>query len=341
MNANFLFIIKRIISEQGESILADPQRLKSFVSDYAKNEPKMERLAFGRCIECGAYTELKKAPPGGRSSVKGRLAQKLHNEEGLDPALCAEALDLLEAVLWRSPLSSAALPYPQVSVYRSQTSAQSAKPVQPAYTAPAAPQPSYYNTPQPGQIQTNAMLRKAAREQLRGSWLSAAGMVFVWICILTLISFTAIGYVILCGPLVLGMCGYFLDKARGRTVTLGTVFSGFNMFGQGFLLNFLTSILIILWSCLLIIPGIIKSLSYSMAYYIVLDNPQMNALDAITASRRMMQGYKSKLFCLYFSFFGWFLLCILSLGIGCFWLIPYMQLSEANFYEDLKKNGIL
>jgi uncharacterized membrane protein len=338
MNANFLFIIKRIISEQGESILADPQRLKSFVSNYAKNEPKMERLAFGRCIECGAYPELKNAPPGARSAVKGRLAQKMHHEQGLDMTFCSGALDLLEAALWGSPPSSAAPPYPQASLYRPQASTQ---PVQPAYTAPTVPQSSYYNTPQPGQIQTNAMLRKAAREQLKGSWLSAAGMVFIWMCILSLLSFTlGIGYIILYGPLMLGVYSYFLAKARGGTVTIGNMFNGFNMFGQGFLLNFLMSLFIILWSCLLIIPGIVKSLSYSMAYYIVLDNPQMNALDAITASRRMMQGYKSKLFCLYFSFFGWFLLCILSLGIGCFWLIPYMQLSQANFYEDLKKNGI-
>jgi hypothetical protein len=103
MNTNFLAIIKRIVSEQGESILAEPQRLKGWISDYAKNEPKAERLAFGRCIECGAYTELKSASPEDRAAVKSRLAQKLHNEEGLDPALCAGALDLLEAAVLGIP----------------------------------------------------------------------------------------------------------------------------------------------------------------------------------------------------------------------------------------------
>jgi uncharacterized membrane protein len=339
MNANFLSIIKRIISEQGESILANPQRLKNFVSDYAKDEPKAERLAFGRCIEYGAYTELRNAPSGSRAAVKSRLAQKMHQEQGLDMTFCTGALDLLEAALWGSPPPSPAPQYPQSSASRPQAYTP---PVQPAYTATTVPQPSYYNTPQPGQIQTNAMLRKAAREQLRGSWFSAAGMVFVWMCILSLLSFTlGIGYIILYGPLMLGVYGYFLIKARGGTVTIGNMFSGFNMFGQGFLLNFLTSLFIILWSCLLIIPGIIKSLSYSMAYYIMLDNPQTNALDAITASRKMMNGYKGKLFGLYFSFIGWALLCILSLGVGFFWLVPYIQLSQANFYEDLKKNGIV
>jgi WD40 repeat protein len=103
MNANFLSVIKKIISDQGEAILAEPQRLKGWISDYAKDEPKAERLAFGRCIEYGAYTELKNVPAEGRAAVKNRLAQRLHSEEGLDTALCAGALDLLEAALFGVP----------------------------------------------------------------------------------------------------------------------------------------------------------------------------------------------------------------------------------------------
>jgi hypothetical protein len=103
MNATFLSVIKKIISEQGESILSEPQRLKGWISDYAKDEPKAERLAFGRCIEYGAYSELKNTPAGGRAAVKNRLAQRLHNEEGLDTALCAGALDMLEAAVFGKP----------------------------------------------------------------------------------------------------------------------------------------------------------------------------------------------------------------------------------------------
>jgi tetratricopeptide (TPR) repeat protein len=100
MNTNFLSIVKRIVSEQGEAILANPQQLKGLISDYAKDEPKAERLAFGRCIEYGAYTELKNAPPGSRAAVKNRLAQRLHSGEGLDTELCAGVLDLLEAAMF-------------------------------------------------------------------------------------------------------------------------------------------------------------------------------------------------------------------------------------------------
>ncbi|MDR2313873.1 MAG: zinc ribbon domain-containing protein [Spirochaetaceae bacterium] len=103
MNTNFLSVLKKIAAEQGEAILADPQRLKGLISDYAKDEPRAERLAFGRCIEYGANTELKNAPASGRAAVKNRLAQRLHSGEGLDTALCAGALDLLEAALWGIP----------------------------------------------------------------------------------------------------------------------------------------------------------------------------------------------------------------------------------------------
>lgn len=49
-----------------------------------------------------------------------------------------------------------------------------------------------------------------------------------------------------------------------------------------------------------------------------------------------MDGHKWRLFCLHLSFIGWWLLCILTLGIGMLWLAPYIQNSTAAFYEDLK-----
>ena len=99
MNTNFLAIIKRITAEQGEGILADPARLKGYVSDYAKNEPKEERVAFGRAIEQGFYRELKRAAPQGRAQVKAALASRLQTVTGFDAIRCAAAVDLLEAAI--------------------------------------------------------------------------------------------------------------------------------------------------------------------------------------------------------------------------------------------------
>jgi hypothetical protein len=101
VNTSFLSIVKRIITGYGEGILADPQRLKAFFSDLAKDEPKPLRIAFGRCIEAGAYTALKNTPDQSeRVERKYAIAQRLRDEYGLDPDLCAEALDILEAALF-------------------------------------------------------------------------------------------------------------------------------------------------------------------------------------------------------------------------------------------------
>ena len=100
MNTRLLAIVKRIVAEQGEGILADAARIKPFIKDYAKNEAKEERLAFGRCIEFGFYGRLKSAQtPGERRRVKAALAQQLQRASELDASLCAAALDVLDAAI--------------------------------------------------------------------------------------------------------------------------------------------------------------------------------------------------------------------------------------------------
>ena len=99
---------------------------------------------------------------------------------------------------------------------------------------------------------------------------------------------------------------------------------------------FLMSVFVFLWSLLFVIPGIIKAFSYAMTPYILEEHPELTANEAIDHSRAMMKGHKFDLFWLYLSFIGWGILCIPTLGIGTFWLIPYMQTAQASFYEDVK-----
>lgn len=92
-----------------------------------------------------------------------------------------------------------------------------------------------------------------------------------------------------------------------------------------------------LWTLLLIVPGIIKSLSYSMTRYILNDNPDMKYNDAIELSMRMMNGHKMELFLLLLPFIGLILLAaVFTLGIGLLWVIPYADSTMAIYYEDLK-----
>ena len=95
------------------------------------------------------------------------------------------------------------------------------------------------------------------------------------------------------------------------------------------------------WTLLFIIPGIIKSYSYSQTYFIYKDclasgrNEDMNYLDYVTESRKLMKGHKFELFVLQLSFLGWAILSVLTLGIGFIWLIPYINGVMAEFYNDL------
>ena len=91
----------------------------------------------------------------------------------------------------------------------------------------------------------------------------------------------------------------------------------------------------ILWTLLLIIPGIIASYSYAMTDYILAENPELTAKEAIARSKAMMEGNRWRLFCLEISFIGWAILSLLTLGIGSLWLIPYMEASGAAFYREI------
>jgi uncharacterized membrane protein len=73
-----------------------------------------------------------------------------------------------------------------------------------------------------------------------------------------------------------------------------------------------------------------------MTYFVIVDNPSIGAFDALKESKKLMDGNKMKLFLLMLSFIGWALLCILTLGIGFLWLMPYIQVTMVKFYDDLK-----
>ena len=75
MNDNILKVLNNITAQYGRDVLGDPARLKAFFSDLAKDEPKPLRIAFGRCIEGGAYQALKAAPDAGERADYGKLAE--------------------------------------------------------------------------------------------------------------------------------------------------------------------------------------------------------------------------------------------------------------------------
>lgn len=138
----------------------------------------------------------------------------------------------------------------------------------------------------------------------------------------------------------LGLIQYNLDLIDGKDVEFGQIFSKASMFGKAFWLRLRMGIFTFLWTLLFIIPGIIKSYAYSMSGFILAENPEMTAKEAMQVSEEMMAGNKWRLFCLQFSFIGWQILCILSLGIGSLWLTPYMNVATAAFYDEISREPL-
>jgi len=102
----------------------------------------------------------------------------------------------------------------------------------------------------------------------------------------------------------------------------------------------LNAIFVFLWSLLLIIPGIIKAYAYSMAFYLLNKEPELQASDAITKSKEYTKGYKMDLFLLHLSYLGWFILSIFTFGILLLWVIPKVETAKTLMFNEIyEKNN--
>lgn len=186
-------------------------------------------------------------------------------------------------------------------------------------------------------------MRAAARENLSGHWMEAALLIFVYVLItgsLSSIPMAGAGVSLFLMPMGWGVTCAFLGMKRGEDdpMNINCLIVGYKDFSRIFLTLLLQGVYVFLWSLLLVIPGIIKSMSYAMTSYILRDYPELRYNGAIELSMDMMQGHKWELFYLYLTFIGWGILCIFTLGIGIFWLEPYIETSVANFYEKVKED---
>ena len=186
----------------------------------------------------------------------------------------------------------------------------------------------------------NAELMANARAALQGQWGNAVGFSFLYQIVSQLpgqIPYLGVILGLIIGPaFAVGNQIFYLATWRQQESRIGMMFDGFKQFGTALWAGFLVGIKVLLYMLLLIVPGIMKSYSYMMVYYILADHPELTAREAMERSERMMYGNRMKLFCLSWRFFGWSLLCMLTLFIGFLWLMPYMYTSMAAFYDDVR-----
>lgn len=142
-------------------------------------------------------------------------------------------------------------------------------------------------------------------------------------------------------PLNIGVAQNVLAWSRGEDVNKWKVlFGGFNsakIFFKQVGVVVLNTILCALWAILLIVPGIIKGLAYSMYPYVLRDEPDLSVWQTLKKSEAIMKGYKGKLFLMYLSFVGWFILGAFTFGILYIWLTPYVMTSTVKFYDDVRR----
>jgi uncharacterized membrane protein len=187
---------------------------------------------------------------------------------------------------------------------------------------------------------SNKQLMQQARQSLDGKWGLAIGTTLLYTIIVgALQAIPGIGFIaglVISGPMAYGITKFSLLLSRNEEARLEQIFDGFQNFQRNLIAYLIVLGYTILWLLCLIIPGIIAALSYAMTFYIIYDDENINPADAIDKSKVMMDGHKLKLFYLGLRFLLWALLCVLTLGLGFLLLLPYIQITLAKFYDDIK-----
>ena len=196
----------------------------------------------------------------------------------------------------------------------------------------------------------NSKIMKEAAAALKGKW----GLAVVGNLLLAVISIAValVGWriagqdwganltsLIFLPPLAIGMTIFSLNIYRDNNPEIDNLFIPFKTnWVNSILAYFMMGALVFVGFILLIIPGIIASLMFSQIFFIMGEDKEIQAYDALVKSMNLMKGYKWKLFKICLRLFGLSILCIFTLGIGFFWLLPYQNVVFATFYNDIKDN---
>lgn len=197
-----------------------------------------------------------------------------------------------------------------------------------------------------------AVLKSNAKSQLSGKWRLTIGTLLVGTIIISGFS-CAVGFIepksnipellgrliniLLGGVITLGMSKFILNIAtKKEEASFNDLFSGFNIYLKTLGLWIVMGVCIGIATLCLLVPGIIVALMFSQAFFILCENNEKSITECLKESSAIMKGYKSELFVLELSFIGWWLLAVITFGIGALFVYPYQQITCANFYLAIK-----
>lgn len=175
-----------------------------------------------------------------------------------------------------------------------------------------------------------------------------AALVFLVLMGIALCMMAYVVFILLFGLFVgnvvtVGMHGWLMRQWRGQgaRVPFSALFDSFQNYKKNVWVMAVQMVVIWLWMLLFLIPGVIKSYAYCMVPFILSENPQVSAKQALKISDKMTYGYKGDLFWMHLSFLGWNWLSALTGGlVGVLYANPYIGMTWAGAYEQLKENAI-
>ena len=187
-------------------------------------------------------------------------------------------------------------------------------------------------------------LMQKARTLLAPHWVLSIGVCLVYgLAVAVPAELNSYGEMLsflLAGPLQLGLCFFFLNLVRGEETRFELLFEGFKPLLTVLLSYAIIAALTIVGLILLIVPGIIVALGFSMTYYVIADDPEITFQVALEQSWKLTDGYKMELLVLNLRFIPWYLLGLLCLIVGVFVVIPWHNTTLALYYEHLKEQQL-
>lgn len=151
----------------------------------------------------------------------------------------------------------------------------------------------------------------------------------------------------LLNPLYVGCLRYILNTRQGNRNFADIIFAFSNCYMNVVKIMFLRDVKLFLWTLLFIIPGIVKHYEYQMIPYILSENPAIDSTRAFDLTKTMTYGDKWNIFVLALSFLPWEILSACTcLIVGVFWVNPYVNVTMAELYIELREkafrcNGVL
>ncbi|MDA9250163.1 DUF975 family protein [Flavobacteriaceae bacterium] len=185
-------------------------------------------------------------------------------------------------------------------------------------------------------------LMRKARTLLEPHWILAIGVCLANAVMVAapaeLESYGQIVSLLLAGPLQLGLCFFFLNLVKGKETRFELLFEGFKPLLTVLLAYAIITALTVIGLILLIVPGIVVALGFSMTYYVIAEDPEISFQTALEQSWKLTDGYKMELLELNLRFIPWYLLGLLCFIVGVFAVVPWHNTTLTLYYQYLKEN---